>query len=374
MRTDPARLKIFCIASFMNTAGAQEALVRVSKQLRARGHDAPVRFIYRDKPAFVDDPKVQVIRQTRDLSALGYLLAFLGLLAQLRKERPDAVLCFMPLGTVMGCFAAALAGIPVRIASQRAPGPTFGTAMRILDRIWGSTSLYTRITCVSQAVSDSFDSYAHAYRKKMCVIHNGIDWKPSPLSKAQARARFNLPAETLLFFAAGRMSYQKYYAFLLERLRDVPDMHLVIAGDGDDRPALEAFIESHGLAPRVHLLGGVSHADVVHLYAAADVFIQTSRYEGQSNATLEAMHAGLPIITSDISMQRETLCPVDGECVAKLVSLDDPTGWNSAIQQLISSPEERQSLGRDAKAYVEARFGLKAMIDGFENILLEECK
>lgn len=358
----------------MNTAGAQEALVRVSKQLRARGHDAPVRFIYREKPAFLDDSQVQVIRETRDLNALGYLRAFVDLVALLRKERPDAVLCFMPLGTVMGCFAAALAGVPVRIASQRAPGPTFGAAMRILDRIWGSSPLYTRITCVSEAVSDSFSSYPRTYRKKMCVIHNGIDWHPSTLSKAQARARFSLPAEALLFFAAGRMSYQKYYSFMLDRLREVPDMHLVIAGDGDDRPELEAFIAKHGLARRVHLLGAVTHADVVHLYAAADVFIQTSRYEGQSNATLEAMHAGLPIITSDISMQRETLCPAQGECVAILASLEDPASWNAAIGRLIASPEDRTALGRDAKAYVESRFSLKAMIDGFENILLEECR
>jgi glycosyltransferase involved in cell wall biosynthesis len=368
------RYKIFCIGSFMNSAGAQEALVRVAKQLRSRGHETQVRFLYKKKRVFADDPGVLAVSDKPELSFLGYIDVFWKLVQELRGERPDAVICFMPLGTVIGSLAAVLAGVPVRIASQRAPGPTFGRAMRILDRLWGSSFLYTKIVCVSDAVQKSFSSYSRRYQDKTLVVHNGISWTPSRLSRLEARAKFGLPGDKILFVAAGRLSYQKYYQFLLARIRDVSQAHLVIAGDGEDRAELEAFIEAHALKSRVFLLGAISQADVVDLYAAADIFIQTSRYEGQSNATLEAMHAGLPILVSDIEMQRETLCTSDGTCVGMLASLDDPADWNKKMEQLISSEALRASLGEAARIYVEQRFSLKAMIDGFEGLVLEACK
>mgnify|MGYP003909107943 CR=1 FL=1 len=374
MRAIDRRYRIYCIASFMNSAGAQEALVRVAKQLRLRGHETQVRFLYKKKSVFADDAAVKTVSNKPTLSALGHLRVFWKLAQELRRERPDAVICFMPLGTVMGCLAAALAGVPVRIASQRAPGPTFGRAMRILDRLWGSSFLYSKIVCVSQAVQDSFASYSGRYRDKIQVVHNGISWQPSVLTKQQARAKFHLPQDKLLFVAAGRLSHQKYYQFMLARIRDVAEATLVIAGDGEDRPELEAFIKANKLENRVYLLGALSHADVVDLYAAADMFIQTSRYEGQSNSTLEAMHAGLPIIVSDIEMQRETLCPSDGACVGILASLDEPDVWNRNMEQLISSEGLRASLGEAARTYVEQSFSLKAMIDGFEGVVLEACK
>lgn len=374
MRASNRRYKVFCIASFMNSAGAQEALVRVANQLRVRGHETEIRFLYKEKSAFAGNPHVQVVRDKPALSLLGYSAAFWSLLKELREERPDAVICFMPLGTVMGCLAAALAGVKVRIASQRAPGPTFGRVMRLLDRFWGSTSLYTRIVCVSEAVRDSFSNYPKQYRDKLLVVHNGIFWEPSKLSKAEARRKFALPDKKLLFMAAGRMTAQKNYQFLLERIRDVKEANLVIAGDGEDRPELESFIRKNGMGDRVYLLGTMSHSDVVDLYAAADIFVQTSRYEGQSNATLEAMHAGLPIIVSDISMQRETLCKTDGSCVGLLEPFDRPKAWNERLAELIASAPLRASLGSAAQKYVLERFSLKSMIDGFEGVLFEGKK
>jgi len=371
MRIASRQFRVFCIGSFMNRAGAQEALVRVATQLRARGHVTEVRFVYRHRDAFAGDPHIRTISGESRLSPVGYVCAFLRLLKELRRQKPDAVICFMPLGAVMGCLAAAMAGVKVRIASQRVPGSTVGPAMRILDRVWGTTLLYTKIICVSQSVSDSFARYPAPYRSKLVVVHNGIPWKKSPMPREEARRKFGLPLDRLLILAAGRMSYQKNYGFLLDRVRAVEAMTLVIAGDGDERPRHEAFVTEHGLDNRVFMLGALPHEDVVNLYEAVDIFIQTSLFEGQSNSTLEAMHAGLPIIVSDIPTQRETLCRADGSSVAKIVPLDQPECWNSAISQLIASPEERTRLGEEAQKFVTAQFTLDAMIDGFENALEE---
>jgi glycosyltransferase involved in cell wall biosynthesis len=274
----------------------------------------------------------------------------------------------------MGAVAALLAGVPVRIASQRAPGPTFGKVMRMLDRLWGSIGLYSKIICVSGAVKDSFADYPSAYRDKLSVVHNGIEWSPSPLDRAQARAQFQLPQDQVLILALGRMKRQKNYSFLLDRIAETPGAFLVVAGDGEERPMLEAIVRDKNIASRVRFLGNVDRSGAVALLKAADVFVQPSLYEGQSNAVLEAMHAGLPIIVSDIPEQRETVCDVDGTPSALLYGLDDPAGWSEGIGRLIADVQEREALGASAKALVERRFSLTAMINGFEKVLVEETR
>jgi glycosyltransferase involved in cell wall biosynthesis len=70
------------------------------------------------------------------------------------------------------------------------------------------------------------------------------------------------------------------------------------------RPAAEALAKDLGAEDRIHMLGSLPHDRVKDLLRAADCFVQTSLFEGQSNSILEAMHEGLPIICSDIPTQR----------------------------------------------------------------------
>ena len=121
---------------------------------------------------------------------------------------------------------------------------------------------------------------------------------------------------------------------------------------------------------RIHFLGALPHRRVMDLLRAADGFVQTSLFEGQSNSTLEAMHEGLPIISSDITMQRETLCGENGEPAALLIALDDFDGWRSAFLRLRDELDFGAQLGAQAKQLVRRRFGLSRMIDGFEEAIV----
>lgn len=366
-------LKIIGVNSFMNAAGAQEAQLRLARNLRARGHQMEVWFIYEEAPAHRDEPGVRILFPKPKLGPAEYVRAFLQLHRRLAAEKPDAVVGFLPLGAVFGTMAGLLAGVPVRLASQRAPGPTYGKAMRLLDRLWGQFGVYTAVVCVSDAVRRSFDGYPAAYRRKLSVVHNGIDWTPSPLGKAQARAALGLPHDGVIFAALGRFKSQKNYPFMLERAAEVPGLQLAIAGDGEGRAAAESFVREQGLADRVRFLGNLDSAGARTLYAAADVFIQTSLYEGQSNAVLEAMHAGLPMLVSDIPMNRETLVDGQGADGGWLAHLDDAADWRTKLERLRDDGGVRAELGRAAHAMVGRRFTLKAMIDGFERTLQDQA-
>ena len=83
------------------------------------------------------------------------------------------------------------------------------------------------------------------------------------------------------------------------------------------------------------------------------------------------MHEGLPIVCSDIPMQRETLCEENGDAAALLVPLDDFEGWRTAFLRLRDEQAFAAGLGARAKALVSRNFALDRMIDGFETTIME---
>jgi glycosyltransferase involved in cell wall biosynthesis len=364
--------KIVGIISFMNPAGAQEALMRLMTQLRIRGHDTEVWFLYAKSSCFRGLPGVRVLLDKPKLSPLDVIRVFWRLLTLMRIMKPDVVIGFLPLATVLGLVAAMIAGVRMRVASQRSPASTFGGLLRRLDRLAGSRGVYSRTVCVSESVRESFADYPPAYRERLSVVNNGIAWVPSGLEKVAARASFGIPADYPLVVATGRFVPQKNYDLMMRVMATTPRLRLAIAGDGPLCAGCRAIARDLGAEDRIHFLGALPHDRVTDLLRAADGFIQTSLFEGQSNSTLEAMHEGLAIICSDIPMQRETVCEESGAAVARLVALDDFEGWREALLSLRDDPDASAELGARARALVSRRFTLTRMIDGFENVILEK--
>ena len=247
--------KIVGIISFMNPAGAQEAILRLMTQLRLRGHDTEVWFLYAKSSCYRGLPGVRVVLDKPRLSPLDVVRLFIRLLALMRTVKPDAAVAFLPLATVLGLTTAMLAGVKTRIASQRSPGPTFGALLRRLDRMVGSRGVYSRVVCVSESVRESFATYPLSYRERMMVVHNGIVWTPSGLEKAVARAGFGIPDDHPLMVATGRFVVQKNYDLMVRAMATTPRLRLAIAGDGPLYAATRALAQDLGAADRCRLAG-----------------------------------------------------------------------------------------------------------------------
>jgi glycosyltransferase involved in cell wall biosynthesis len=356
--------------SFMNRgAGAQQALMRLSQQLGLRGHSVEIWFLYRKADVDTGDLKARCVLDGNLTPARLVLLPF-HLMGALRAAQPDAVISFLPLANTLGLLSAWFAGIPVRVASHRAPGYTYSAPMRITDKLLGALGLYTAIVCVSRAVQQSFHAYPSNYRARLKVVHNGIAWKGSAASRQEARRKLGLPASGFLFVAAGRLSKQKNYFFLLEAFARTTNALLAIAGDGELETELKAFVRSHHLDQRVVFLGALEQEQIPDLLRSADAFVSSSLFEGQSNAVLEAMHEGLPILVSDIPEQRETVVDeITGEESALVAAVTDTDLWSAQLQRLIDSADLRQQLASSARQMVARRFAIERMIDGFEQVL-----
>ena len=136
--------------------------------------------------------------------------------------------------------------------------------------------------------------------ERVQVIYNALEPTLSAPAQTQAQARVALgwqPDGRYLLYV-GRLIALKGVQYLIQALDAVPEVTLVIAGDGDYLPQLRALAEKYNLTARVRFLGKVPHAQVPLLMRAADYLALYSSTEGLSHTLLEALHVGTPVIAS----------------------------------------------------------------------------
>jgi glycosyltransferase involved in cell wall biosynthesis len=359
-------LHIVGLATHNSCGGAQSALRKLIDALAKRGHNAELWFLYRTRGEHeTEAPNARLLLPHAAQGVSGYLRTALVLRRALRDARPDALISFLPLANVLGQTLAATEGVGARVASQRNPGWTYDNPMPMLDKVAGTIGIYRAIVCVSEAVRESFAYYPEAYRRRLLVVPNGIDAQLPTIDRRNARRVFGLPLEGFVVAAVSRLCAQKNLTLLLDAVAGALGVTLALAGDGEDRAMLERRARELGIAGRVVFLGKISATSVPELLAGVDAFAQPSLFEGQSNALLEAMAAGLPILASDIPSQRETLTDDAGQTRGLLLPLYHPEEWVKALQQLQASAEERSALGRAAAAH-SAAFTVDRMAAGFE--------
>jgi glycosyltransferase involved in cell wall biosynthesis len=142
---------------------------------------------------------------------------------------------------------------------------------------------------------------------------------------------------------------------LLKVARD--DSHLLIIGDGPQRWRLQRYRDQVQIADRVHFLG--ERSDVAGLMPHFDCLWLGSQYEGQSNAVLEAMAAGVPVVATDIAGNRDLV--VHGQ-TGFLVPVGDRAGFARWTHRLLEDADLAHRCGAAAAARVRDEFSVKKMI------------
>lgn len=167
------------------------------------------------------------------------------------------------------------------------------------------------ITMPTQSAIDMFN--VEKITTPMAAVSNGIDLSRFTVGRADddVYERFNIPKDQPIISYVGRLDAEKHLPVLLRafvRVQSVmPHVHLVIVGDGTERPVLKTMAHDLGISHSVTLTGRVSDEDLVALHKVGTVFCMPSPAELQSIATLEAMASGQPVVAVDAGALRE-LC------------------------------------------------------------------
>ena len=216
--------------------------------------------------------------------------------------------------------------------------------------------------------------------EKSSVIYNGVDsasFEPVVVFEAAKRLRESLGVKpgSLLIGSVGRLAPEKNHEVLLGALRRLRvarvDAHLVVAGGGPLRESLLRRAAELEIADRVHLIGEVD--DVRPVLGALDVFVLPSvAVESFSNAALEAMSMGRPVILSDIGGAREM---IDDGVEGYVVSPTElPARLPALCAALYAEPRKRLQMGQAARARAVSCFSVSAMAAAYRGLLHGEVQ
>ncbi|HTG32556.1 MAG TPA: glycosyltransferase [Thermoanaerobaculia bacterium] len=202
---------------------------------------------------------------------------------------------------------------------------------------------------------------------KIRLIPNGIPLdRFIPGSDTGLRTRLGIPAGAMVAGAVGSLRAVKNFARLLEACAAAPDIHVLVVGDGEDRPALERRAAAPDLAGRVHFAG--YQADPAPFYRAMDLFALSSDSEQMPLCLVEAMASGLPVAATDVGDVRAML---PGEQAPFLVALDGAStagALGGRIAALARDPAARRDLGRLNRHRAEGSFAFEAMRAAYREV------
>lgn len=208
--------------------------------------------------------------------------------------------------------------------------------------------------------------------KKGSVLYNGID--PSFIREINAaekeslRNSLSLPVNKKISISVGNLIPYKDHTTIIEAYRRIhlhnPDIFHVIIGDGPMRNELQARIDQAGLHDDI-ILPGIKSNVADYLYAG-DFLIHSSKGEGCSNAILEAMFAGLPVIATDTGGTPEIL----HEDFSRLFHYQEIDACEGLIYGfLLLEKEKLEEMGRLARIYAINNFSILSMIKSYQSII-----
>ncbi|MGZ8307210.1 MAG: glycosyltransferase [Allosphingosinicella sp.] len=257
---------------------------------------------------------------------------------------------FWPDGVAAMHLAEAL-GLPFSVKARGSDIHFWGRRPDVAARMLQAGRRASGLLAVSAALKADMAAMGMP-EEKIRVHYTGVDldrFRPT----GRDSARLGLGVEGPLIVTPGNLVPLKGQRLAIEALAGLPGATLLIAGEGPERPALEALIAARGLSPRVRLLGSVPPEAMPELLAAADLMLLPSEREGLANVWIESLASGTPILIADVGGAREVLDrPEAGRLVAR-----DPAAIAAAAREMLASPPDPAAVRRSAERFSWERNG-----------------
>ena len=240
---------------------------------------------------------------------------------------------------------------------------------------------------VSAAVRDVLVGRDGLLSQKIVVVPTGVDLEAIDQQReTDIRTELKLAPSTTVLCAIGRLTRVKGHVYLIRALarlaRDVPDVHVVLVGDGPEDWRLRSEANAHGVESRVRFLG--SRADAVGIMKSADVFVLPSLEEGLPVVLLEAMACSLPIVASNVGGVGELihhgetgLLVAPAEMWNRRASLREAPPLSAdegvaalarAVSTLVRDRRQARSLGANARGLVESSHTVEQQVAALEQL------
>jgi glycosyltransferase involved in cell wall biosynthesis len=384
IRRFPRRI-LFVFGSF-ERAGAQLRMLEICRELRAR-YDVVFDFCSIDLGPSELRSELEAVGGATHVCSIRSPRFAVDFVRLLRRGRYDVVNTEPQFLSGLIVWLAKRTGVPTRIVTiHNAIGDPGQSARKRLVRIVMSSRVFiaamrrlivrdaTDVLAVSPSALDSvlpggWRDAAHAR-----VVANGTDLAPFEArpDRIGVREEFGWPADALIVVNVGRLSPQKNHRVILQATamarRREPRLRLLLVGDGKIRADVERMIDEFGLRDVCELTH--DRSDVPRLLAASDVFFFPSRWEGLPGAPLEALAAGLPLVTSDIPSMRDIAAAFPRSC-----ALAPAVDVAVHAEHLLAAAAEPSDRGAAFRRFAASPFALPNAVEAYRSIFaLEEAR
>jgi glycosyltransferase involved in cell wall biosynthesis len=338
-----ARRRVAIVLPGLGAGGTEHVVNVLANQWAARGWLVTLVTFERrgTAPYYSFHPDVRIENLGLPQAKRSLLPALLASFHRVRRLRsalkdlaPDAILSFLTRTNVSTLIATQGLGLSVVVSERNNP------ALQDVGPVWSflRATLYPRAFGLVTMTNGALNYFSPRMRKRSWVIPNPVDLP----SVGERRRGGNL------LVAVGRLVPQKGFDLLLQAFAkvhsDLPEWKLVIWGEGPDRPALEAERDRLGLRGCVELPGITSRPGI--WVETADAFVLSSRYEGWGIVLLEAMAAGLPVLSFDCEWGPREM--IDDEKNGLLVPAGDVDALAAGLRRLLGDESLRRRLGTAA--------------------------
>lgn len=322
-------MKITFLLASLGSGGAERVVSLLANKMVERGHQVEIICLKFNDVYYQTDSRVKVtlaMQQTQNrLTEVFWLRKYL------KKQNPDVVIPFTEGVYCFTILSLLGTGIPI-ISSERLDPAAMSKMRKMLKRLLLPYADW--LVVQTQSIKEYFPE---SIQKKTSIIYNPVNDESLSPTLPSREGRLNR------IISVGRLYPQKNQAMMIRAFAKVadefPDWQLVIYGEGPLRAELEFLVSSLKLQNHVFLPGRTEH--VIEELRKSKIFCMSSDYEGMSNAMIEAICVGLPIISTKVSGTEELIR--DGEN-GFIVEIGDEERFTNCISQLISSPSLQDNM------------------------------
>ena len=345
-------MKLTFVTSTLHAGGSERVMSLLANTFAQKGYEVEIVCINKHLMFYPIDEKVKVWFAEDEVKSPSILKKVFWLRNHIKNDRPDVVIAFML--EVYCVTLASLIGVSVPvISSERIDPHFFGRAKGLLRWL-----LLRRTTHLVVQTVRIKDFYSAKLQSRTTIIPNPVTDKVFSLTPTLKQKRI---------IAVGRLAYQKNYPMIFRAFakvhHDFPDWQLVVYGNGPQKDEIRGVIERLGMEGHIILAGKSDH--VVEEMNKSSLFVMSSDYEGMSNALLEAVCVGLPVISTDVSGARDLITEgVNGY----IVPVGNERALTLALSSMLSSPEKMDEMGRQSKA-LAPRFREEQIVGQWEELI-----
>lgn len=369
-------MNILYIIDDLRAAGAQKHLVTLIKGLDHNVFKAYVVAVtgggqceneLRDAGVSVHVCELESIYRINFFTTILFLIKFIY------RHNINIVHTYLLLGDILGVLSALFTSAKV-ITTRREMG--FWNKKHIIFTYKFLNIFTNRISAVSNAVrSFSIEQESIPHHNKIQVVYNGIDIKKfsqtGTVNSKAKRAELNIQEKQIAFGVIANLLPVKGHKFFIEAFsllqaeERIPNICAFLIGDGKLRSELEEAVRLQGLQEKVFFLG--KRNDVVELLEAIDIFVLPSLAEGMSNALIEALFMGKPVITTRTGGNPEVI----GNNAGLLVEPGNASQLFKAMKRLVLDLKLRNKISTQAVCRAYNLFTAEKMCNSYMEIYRE---